>query len=84
VDRGKFWTIMLSKGIPYHLITIIQKIYKENIIRVNAGNGISEDSRAITQGVRQRCHLSPVLFNLYLDEDIRIWLQKLKNSKYFK
>ena len=64
----------------------ILKIYtnKENIIRVNAGNGISEDSRAITQGVRQGCPLSPVLFNLYLDEVIRIWLQKLKTSKYFK
>jgi len=72
---------MLSKGIPTHLITKIQKIYMENIIRVN---GISEDSRVITQGVRQGCPLSPVLFNLYLDEVIRIWLQKLKTSKYFK
>jgi len=69
---------MLSKGIPTHLITIIQKIYMENIKIVNAGNGISEDSRVITQGVRQGCPLSPVLFNLYLDEVIRIWLQKLK------
>jgi len=60
VDRNKLWTIMLSKGIPTHLITIIQKIYMENIIRVNAGYGISEDSRAITQGVRQGCPLSPV------------------------
>jgi len=75
---------MLSKGIPTHLITIIQKIYMENIIRVNAGNGMSEDSRAIIQGVRQRCPLSQVLFNLYLDEVIRIWLQKSKTSKYFK
>jgi len=56
---------MLSKGIPTHLFTIIQKICMENTVRVNAGNGISEDSRAITQGVRQGCPLSPVLFNLY-------------------
>ena len=28
--------------------------------------------------------ISFVLFNLYLDEVIRIWLQKLKISKYFK
>jgi len=84
VDRDKLWTIVLGKGIPTHLITIIQKIYKEKLIRVNAGNGISEDSRAITQGVRQSCPLSPVLFNLYLDEVIRTWLQKLTTSKYFK
>jgi len=56
----------------------------ENIIRVNAVNGIFEDSRAITQRMRQGCALSPVLLNLYLDEVIRIWLQKLKTSKYFK
>jgi len=75
---------MLSKGIPTHLITIIQEIYTENFIRVNADNGISEDSRAITQGLRQECPLSPVLFNVYLHEVVRIWLQKLKASKYFK
>jgi len=36
-ERDKLLTIMSSKGIPTHLITIIQKIHTENIIRVNAG-----------------------------------------------
>ena len=84
VDIDKLWAIMLSKGIPTHLITITQKIYRENTIRFNAGNGISADFRVITQGVRQGCPLSPVLFNVYLDEVIRIRLKKLKTSKYFK
>jgi signal recognition particle subunit SEC65 len=50
------------------LISAIQKTYKENSIRVNAGNGISEHFRVITQGVRQGFPLLPVLFNLYLDK----------------
>jgi hypothetical protein len=75
---------MSSKEILTHLITIIQKIYMENIIRTNAGDGVSNDIRVITQGVRQGRPLSPVLFNLYLDEVIRTWLMKLKTSKYFK
>ena len=53
-------------------------------IRVNAGNEISDDFRVITQGVRKGYPLSHVLFNLYLDEAILSWLQKLKTSKYFK
>jgi len=40
VDRDKLWSIMSSKVIPTHLITIIQTIYMENIIRINTGNGI--------------------------------------------
>ena len=75
---------MSSKGIPTQLITIIQKIYMENIVRVNGGNGISVDFRVITQWVRQGRPLFPVLFNLYMDEAIRIWLQKFKTSKHFK
>jgi len=49
----------------------------ENIVRVNAGNRMSEESRAIIQGLRQGCPLSPVLLSLYLDEINRIWLQKI-------
>ena len=78
----KLWTTVSSKGIPTHLITIIQTIYMENVIRINAGNGISEDFRVITQGVRQGCPLSPVLFNLYLDEVTGIWLKKLQTNEY--
>jgi hypothetical protein len=43
---------MSSKGVQTHLITATQKTHGK-IIRINVGNGISEDSRVITQGVGQ-------------------------------
>lgn len=84
VDREKLWTIMEKKGIPNHLILTIKTMYSNNTIRINNGNGISEGNRHITQGVRQGCPLSPVLFNLYLDHIIRVWLKKLRTTQYFK
>ena len=53
VDRDKLRNIMASKGIPPHLITIIQGIYMDNTIRINRGKGTSEDFGIINQGVRQ-------------------------------
>jgi hypothetical protein len=85
----KYVTLVQSIPSPNapHRHSFIAKTFwgrDSNVIRINAGNGISEDSRVITQGVRQGCPLLTVLFNLYLDEVIRIWLKKLKTSKYFK
>ena len=31
VDRDKLWTIMESKGIPTHLLTIIQAVYRKTL-----------------------------------------------------
>ena len=56
VDRDKLWNIMASKGIPTHLITIIQRIYTENTIRINRGKGISENFRLLTKESDKAAH----------------------------
>jgi len=62
---------MSSKGIQAHLITAIQKTYTANIIRVNVGNEISEDSRDITQGVRDKDAHYHLFYLIY------IWMKSL-------
>ncbi|KAJ4434340.1 hypothetical protein ANN_22899 [Periplaneta americana] len=74
VNRQKLWEVLRSKGIPDHLIRVIQGLYSNTKIRIKLKNGISEESKEITRGVRQGCSLSPVLFNLYIDDVTRRWL----------
>ena len=83
IDFKKSLWSEINYGIPTYLITTIQKIYMENIIKINAGNGISEDSRAIYSRGDTRMPTF-TCFIQFIVEVIRIWSQKLKTSKYFK
>ena len=73
VDRGKLWDCLREKGIRESLIRRIEKTYKgtEVTIRTKLGN---TENFVTKRGVRQRCVMSPFLFNLYiadLDEKFR-------------
>lgn len=78
VNRYKLWEILKSRGIPSHLIRAIQSLYLNNTIQIKT---FQNDVVEINQGVRQGCPLSPTLFNLYLDEVMKIWLNDLNNFK---
>lgn len=75
VDRSILWKILENKGIPSHLIRVIQSLYLNNTIQLKTSR--NNKMAEINQGVRQGCPLSPTLFNLYMDEVIRIWLNEI-------
>ncbi len=77
VLRGKLWSIMDRRGIPKHLIEVIRNMYKDTQINVRTKSG-KILKEFINKGVRQGCCMSPTLFNIYLDDAIRIWKQKMK------
>jgi uncharacterized protein YukE len=85
VKREDIWKILENRGIEKDLIQNIQSLYEktESYIRLR-----NEKSKPFANkiGLRQGCILSPLLFNLMLDEAIKQNKDKLKpyNVGYWK
>ena len=79
VNREKLWSIMRRRGIPEHLVQVIKKLYDKTQICISGDEDILE---TVDAGLRQGCSLSPILFNLYLDDAIREWKDTIKFYTY--
>ena len=69
VDHKKLWKILKQIEIPDHLICRLRNLYAGQEATVRTGHGT--DWFQIGKGVRQRCMLSPCLFNLYSEYIMR-------------
>ena len=78
-DRINHWTLfekLIKRNVPCHIVRIIVYWYCNQTFSVTWGSLISE-SFSVTNGVRQGGILSPIFFNVYMD-DLSV---TLKNSK---
>lgn len=66
----KLWTILREMGVPHHLRTLIQQLYKKSKARVRIDKHLSNPCN-IKKGARQGCILSPILFNIYTEYIMR-------------
>ena len=69
INRDKLWEMMDNK-IPNYLLITIKCIYRNTKVTIKFNDGISEPIY-INKGVRQRCGLSPVLLNIYINKIIQ-------------
>ncbi|KAG7196444.1 hypothetical protein KM043_000647 [Ampulex compressa] len=60
---------LMRKGIPYHLILLIEKMYKGCTTRIKASKGRTVNIN-LKRGVKQGDPLSPILFNLSVEHII--------------
>jgi len=85
VNRDKLWEVMDNK-ISKYLLNTMKCIYRNTNIRIKFNGGVSGPTH-INKGVRQGCGLSPVLFNIYINniiEEFKIVTKKgiqLNNRK---
>ena len=79
VDRERLWIVMDYMVYPAHHIKSIKSLYKETSTVLDKGFEISEKI-TIKQGAWQGYSLSLHLFNIYFDNIIRIWKNRIKTG----
>ena len=65
VDRELLWKVLARAGIPAGIIAVIRKFLVGMRARVRMDDGELSDWFPVTQGLRQGCSMSPVLFNVF-------------------
>ena len=63
VSHDKLWVTVMDMGYPLHLIDMLAKLYRKQLVKVKVAKTLSEWFR-VDIGVRQGCVLSPYLFNI--------------------
>ena len=65
ISLAALWTTLHGYGLPEELIACLRRLYV-HVMDQSLVNGVPTRGHAQSQGVRQGCPLSPLLFNLYL------------------
>ena len=76
------WHALRSFGIEEGLVQVMKSLYSSASSAVLLNNNVSNYLRT-TVGVRQDCLLSPILFNLYLENITRETLHNFKSTISF-
>ena len=65
VDRELLWVVLARFGVPEKMLTVIRQFHEGMRARVRTDDGEHSEWFDVTQGLRQGCVLSPLLFNVF-------------------
>ena len=65
VGRNRLWQLLRKYGCPEKFTTMIEALYTGMMANVSVREDVSE-SFSITNGVKQGCVLTPMLFSIFL------------------
>ena len=65
VDRELLWVVLARFGAPENMLIVIRQFHEGTRARVRTDDGEHSEWFDVTQGLRQGCVLSPLLFNIF-------------------
>ena len=78
VDRELLWKVLARAGVP--MIDVICQFHDGMRARVRMDDGEISEWFEVTQGLRQGCVLSPLLFNIFFAAVIEVVLQRFSED----
>ena len=72
VDRTLLWDVLARFGVPPRMLDVIRQVHDIMQSCVRLDNGECSDKFDVGQGLRQRCVLAPLLFNMLFTAVLRV------------
>ena len=80
VDRELLWAVPTHFGVPEKMPTVIHQFHKGMRARARTDDGEKSEWFDVTQGLRQGCVLSPLLFNVFFAAVIHAVLKRFSED----
>ena len=81
VDRELLWKVLARAGIPTEMIAVIRKFHVGMRARVRMDDGELSDWFPVTQGLRQGCSMSPLLFNVFFAAPLEVIITRFSQDE---
>ena len=81
VDRELLWKVLTRFGVPTKMLRIIRNFHDGMRARVRTDDGELSEWFDVTQGLRQGCVLSPLLFNVFFAAALHVVLLVVRFSQ---
>ena len=80
VDRELLWEVLARAGVPSVMIDVIRQFHDGMRARVRMDDRELSEWFEVTQGLRQGCVLSPLLFNIFFAAVMEVVLQRFSED----
>ena len=80
VDRELLWRVLARAGVPSVMIDVIRQFHDGMRARVHMNDGELSEWFEVTQGLRQGCVLSQLLFNIFFAAVMEVVLQRFSED----